>query len=76
MDEMITIPCTFGNVNATINIGLTGSYTALREPVVSEGCALRTYPTQPGTSIPVDLPSASLRNARVKVDGAGHILLD
>ncbi len=77
MNEMpLVIPCTFGHTNLSVGSGQTGSYVSLRNPALTEGCALRTYPTQPGTDVPVDLPNASISSPRARIDSAGHLLLE
>lgn len=74
MSDVLVIPCTFGYI-ASESASLTGSYTALRQPTVPEGCVLITYPTRPGTNEAVDLPSAHLKSPSVQVDELGHLAL-
>ena len=76
MVEMNVYPCTFGHASVIGESGLTGTYIALREPSVTEGCTVLTYPTEPGSNLPVDLPSVEIKSPHVTVDQAGHVLFD
>lgn len=67
--------CQFGNSNANVGSGLTGSYIALREPILSEGVALRTYQTDPSTNQPIERSSVTIEDPRPPIDNAGHVLL-
>jgi hypothetical protein len=75
MNDMSISPCTFGQANFAGESELTGTYVALKQPIVLEGCMLRTYPTDPATNRPVDLPSAGIQSPHVTVNEAGHVLL-
>jgi hypothetical protein len=76
MVEMSLSPCTFGHASIVGDSGSTGTYIALREPSVTEGCTLLTYPTEPGSNRPVDLPSVGINSPHVTVDCAGHVLFN
>ena len=65
--------CLFGQTD--YNFGSTANYVALKVPIVSEGCVLRTYQVHPGTDTPMDLPGSTLLPPKVNIDEAGHVLL-
>ena len=73
MSDMPT--CRFGTNDPSVGSGLTGSYVALREPIVSEGFVLRTYQTDPATNQPIERSSVTIEAPRPQVDNAGHVLL-
>ena len=72
---MSTSPCTFGQANFSGESELTGTYIALKRPILLEGYILRTYPSDPATDRPVDLPSTGIQSPQVTVNEAGHVLL-
>jgi len=75
MTDMSTSPCTFGQANFAGESALTGTYVALKRPIVLEGYLLRTYPIDPATDHPVDLPSTGIHSLHARVNEAGHVLL-
>lgn len=64
--------CLFGQADLG---GSIATYVALKTPIISEGCVLRTYQVYPGTDTPVDLPTFTLNSAKVNIDNAGHVSL-
>jgi hypothetical protein len=64
--------CLFGQTD--YNTGSTATYVALKIPIVSEGCVLRTYQVHPGTDKPMDLPGSTFLPPELNIDEAGHVL--